>query len=310
MLLSMVEAKVSVSERAATAMQLQGFEQWMVNQRGATRSTVVAYTPTLRRLLDAERGAAGPFSAASLRRFVTKHALLHGPSHARRVVTAMRSFLRYLVAQGECSADLIAAIPAIAAWRQASLPRYLHAPAVRRIIESCDRRTATGRRDYAILMLLSRLGLRGGEVATLDLCDIDWEQGTLRLCGKGRAEARLPLPQDVGDALLAYLERGRPAAEHSKVFLRSDAVPRPFVSSGMVSAIVARAIRRAGIVAPSYGAHLLRHSSAFEMLRQGSSLPAIAAVLRHRSISTTALYAKVDVGALDEIAQPWPKVTR
>jgi integrase len=179
---------------------------------------------------------------------------------------------------------------------------------VDRLIATCDGRSARSLRDRAIILLLVRLGLRAGDVVRLRLADIEWASGTLRVLGKSRYEVRLPLPQDVGDAVLRYLERCTKADTTDRVFVRNIAPFRPFVSNHCVSGVVKRALRRAGIVAPVKGAHLLRHTAATQMLRQGVPLDQIGLVLRHRGIDTTARYAKVDVGLLQQIAQPWPEV--
>jgi integrase len=217
--------------------------------------------------------------------------------------------LRYLTFCGEARPDLDRAIPAIAHWRLSSLPRCLSADEVNRLIAACDGSTPTRYRDRAIVLLLSRLGLRAGDVAQLRDRDIDWENGTLQVTGKGRYQVRLPLPQDVGDALLRYLEY-RPRVDHTdRFFLRSIAPFGPFISGDGVSSIVSSALRRAGIDAPRKGAHLLRHTAATEMLRNGVPLDQIGLVLRHRSIDMSAYYAKVDITLLRQIAQAWPEVT-
>jgi integrase/recombinase XerD len=163
-------------------------------------------------------------------------------------------------------------------------------------------------RDRAIILLLARLGLRGNDVVRLRICDIDWQKANIRVSGKGRCEALLPLTQEVGDAILTYFHQGRPIVDSDRVFIRAIAPLRPFRSTGAVTRLVARAIGRAGVLTPFPGAHVLRHSAATQMLRQGISLQDISAVLRHRSLETTAHYAKVDVGLLQMVAQPWPEV--
>jgi integrase len=187
------------------------------------------------------------------------------------------------------------------------LPRYLSANDVERVIASCDQLSRRRLRDRAILLLLSRLGLRAGDVAALTLQDIDWAAGILHVSGKARRRVRLPLPQDVGDAILAYIEQERPRVEESTVFLTMIAPYKAFSASGNVSTVVARALERAGITdAPSTGASLLRHSAATAMLRSGATLEAVGTVLRHRSLDMTAHYAKVDIAMLKLVAQPWP----
>jgi integrase/recombinase XerD len=175
------------------------------------------------------------------------------------------------------------------------------------VIGSCDLTKPRGVRDRAILLLLARLGLRAGDVVAMRLDDIAWEEGTLRVCGKGRRESRLPLPQDVGDALLCYLSTARPVVDCDRIFLRSAAPCRPFSTSAAISCVVRSALQRASITgAPTRGANLMRHSAATAMLRAGATLETIGTVLRHQSIDTTAHYAKVDIAALCQIAQPWP----
>jgi len=218
-------------------------------------------------------------------------------------------FLRFLIANGMCSAELDASIPVLAHWRLSSLPRYLQPDEVERVIASCDPATPVGKRDRAILLLLARLGLRAGDIVQLRMGDLDWKEAWIAVSGKGRRQTRLPLTQEVGDAIATYLRDARPQTNSDTAFIRSRAPFRAFASHSAVSVIVAQAMRRAGVSCPSGGAaHVLRHSAASSMLRQGASLQEIARILRHRSIETTQIYAKVDVVALRQIAQPWPEV--
>lgn len=227
---------------------------------------------------------------------------------AQKLITAARAFLRYLSFRGECPVRLDQAVPALARWRLATLPRCLTAEEVDRIIAACNGDSIGRLRDRAIILMLARLGLRARDLAQLRLGDIEWEDGALRVMGKGRSEVRLPLPQDVGDALLCYL-KCRPQVDHTDhVFLRNIAPFRPFVTGHCISGVVKRALKRAGVKSPAKGAHLLRHTAATEMLRHGVPLDRIGLVLRHRSIDTTAYYAKVDVALLKQVAQPWPEV--
>jgi site-specific recombinase XerD len=217
--------------------------------------------------------------------------------------------LRFLIAKGYCTVELEEAIPTLAHWRLAALPRYLQPEEVERLFTSCNRSTPLGRRDRAILLLLARLGLRAGDVVHLRLSDIDWKNASIQVCGKSRRQTRLPLTHEVGQAIVDYLQDGRPPSSADTVFLRCRAPFRPLGSHSAVSIVVRRALRRAGVVRPSRGAaHLLRHSVATSMLREGASLEDIAGVLRHSSIETTQIYAKVDIAALRQIAQPWPEV--
>jgi site-specific recombinase XerD len=216
-------------------------------------------------------------------------------------------FLRFLIAEGKCAVGLDAAIPTAAHWRLASLPRHLQPEEVERLIASCDQASAIGWRDRAILLLLARLGLRAGDIVHLRLSDIDWKGAWIHVCGKGRRHTRLPLTQEVGDAIVTYLKKARPRTNTDVLFIRCRA-PFCAFSSSTVPHIVDKALRCAGVKRPSRGAaHLLRHSLATSMLRRGASLEDIAPVLRHRSIETTQIYAKVDIMALRQIAQPWPE---
>lgn len=229
-------------------------------------------------------------------------------STTQALITSLRAFIRFLNFHRECRDDLAMAIPAVAHWRLARLPRCLSPEELNRLIASSDGTTPGKLRDRAILLMLARLGLRSGDLAALRLSDIDWNNGTLRVTGKGRYQVRLPLPQDVGDALLRYLN-GRPAnVPTDYVFMRSKAPCGPFTSGDGISSVVKHALKRANIDAPAKGAHLLRHTAATEMLRNGVPLDQAGLVLRHRSIDMTAYYAKADVMLLKQVAQPWPEV--
>jgi site-specific recombinase XerD len=218
-------------------------------------------------------------------------------------------FLRFLIADGKCAVGMDASIPAFAHWHLSSLPRYLQPDEVERVITSCDPATRIGRRDRAILLLLARLGLRAGDIVRLRLGDLDWKEAVIHVSGKGRRQTLLPLTQEIGDAIVTYIQDGRPQTAADTLFIRAIAPFRAFADHSPISMIVAQAMSRAGVTCPSRGAaHVLRHSVASSMLRQGSSLQEIAGVLRHRSITTTEIYAKVDVVTLRQIAQPWPEV--
>ncbi len=247
------------------------------------------------------------YDAALVRRVIVDEARRSSPDTVKTMTMALRGDLRFLAARGICRHSLDQAVPVIPQWRLSALPRYISGDEVERIIVSCDLTKPYGIRDKAILLLLARLGLRAGDIFAMRIGDVEWREATLRVCGKGRREIRLPLPQDAGDALLAYLTRARPRVDDEHMFLRSSAPYRPFAKAATVSSIVRLALERAGIAnPPSRGANLLRHSAATGMLRAGASLQAIGTVLRHRSIDTTAHYAKVDIGLLRQIAQPWP----
>jgi len=285
---------------------IESFLLWLRRHRGVAESTLYHYGRGASDLLDALGSNPTQYDAAGLRTFVLARADQCRIGAAKSLVTALRAFLRYLVAQGECEPGLEGAIPTLAGWRLAALPQYLATSDVQRMIEGCESTSPMGIRDRAVLLLLVRLGLRAGDVAALGLADIDWKDGSFLVSGKGRRQARLPLPQEIGDAVLRYLEC-RPATLTDRVFVRSRA-PFGSLRSSSVSAIVTRAMHRAKVITPRYGAHILRHTAATDMLRHGASLDAIRTVLRHRSVEMSAYYAKVDLTLLQEITQPWPEV--
>jgi site-specific recombinase XerD len=288
---------------------LTEFCLWMRQQRGTGDRSLYNYSLFIRQLLKRLGEDPVRFDAQSLRQFVLEKSQQSGWAAAKSCTTAVRMFLRFLIAEGKCAAGLDAAIPALAHWRLSSLPRYVQPEEVERIIACCNPNSPMGRRDRAIVLLLARLGLRAGDIVKLSLGDIDWERAWLYVSGKGRRQARLPLTQEVGDAIVDYVQYGRPQTETDVLFIRSRAPFCAFSSPVAVSTIVARAMRRAGVTCRGGGAaHVLRHSAATSMLRQGASLQDIAAILRHRSIETTEIYAKVDVATLRQIAQPWPEV--
>jgi site-specific recombinase XerD len=299
-----VRSPTAAAERVAPVVEQ--FGAWMRQHRGVRESTLGNYVPLVQEFLATLGDDAAAYDAARVRAFILARASRSGRSRAKSVVNAVRMFLRFLAVGGACPADLVAAVPAIADWKLAALPRYLAAPDIERLVAACAPATPAGARDRAVILLLARLGLRAGDVRELRLGDIDWARGRLRLMGKGRCETWLPLPQEVGDAVLHYLTRARPASEDDHVFLRVHAPIGPLPSSGPISKLVRRAIHRAGIAAPSLGAHVLRHSAATALLRQGATLDVIGAVLRHRCIESTAHYAKVDAALLRAVVQPWP----
>jgi site-specific recombinase XerD len=285
---------------------IDGFERWMRHHRGVTESTLKAYRSILTKLLGTVGEIPGSYNARVLRRGVELQTSRCGRSWAKLVITTVRMFLRYLVVHNLCDPALVDALPTIAHWKRASCPDYLSKEEVEKLIVVCNPATAEGARDLAVLLLLIRLGLRAGDIVQLRHADIDWEQGALQLTGKGRRQSVLPLPQDVGDAILKYVEHWRPEVRDEHVFLRVNAPFVPLASTSAVSSLVNRAARRARLSASRVGAHVLRHTAVTLMLRQGVSLQAIGRVLRHQSIDTTFLYAKVDVEMLSEIAPPWP----
>jgi integrase/recombinase XerD len=283
---------------------LERYRGYLVVERGLQEETATLYLRTVTPFLAEHRvDRFDALTAGDVARFVTRRCRALSVRGAERLVTCLRSFLGFVFLEGLIGLPLAASVPSTARWSGASLPRGLAPKQVRAMLATCDRRRAIGRRDYAILLLLSRLGLRAAEVAALRLEDIDWRAGVIVVRGKGSTEERLPLPADVGEAIAAYLRRGRPRRSEREVFLTVVAPIRGLAPQG-VSEVVRVASERAGV--GSFGAHRLRHTAATQLLRAGASLSEVAEVLRHRSVTVTALYAKVDHLALAELAMPWP----
>ena len=279
------------------------FRDWMRRNRGVLDSSLDVYQDILIHLLRDLGGTPEGYDARSIREFVLSRANLHGRTHARMTVTATRSFLRFLITVGRCPVGLDQAIPNFPGWKSAPVPHVLNDIEIKRIVAACDGEARL--RDRAVILFLVRLGLRGSEVANLEFDHIDWRKGRIAVRGgKSRREEWLPLPQDVGEALLAYLERARPPLATPRVFITAQNPMRP-MSRFAVNCVVQAALERADIQSGRRGSHLLRHSAATAMLRHGVSLSGVGAVLRHRSLCTTLQYAKVDFGMLREIAQPW-----
>ena len=281
------------------------FCDWMRTQRGTMEVTLKNYRLSILALIQTLGDQPTQFNAKALREFVLERAQQQSVASAKNMVTAVRMMVRFLIATGRCKPGLDHALPTIARWRLAALPKYLPAEEVERIIASCNLTTLIGIRDRAVLLLLARLGLRAGDVATLMFEHIDWQNATLQVAGKNRRAERLPLAQEVGDAIIDYLQQ-RPALDGPYVFITTR-YPFKGLSYQTVSQIATQAMQRAGVSSPIHGAHLLRHSAACEMLRQGLSLPTIGALLRHRSIETTTTYAKIDTALLGQVTRPWPE---
>jgi integrase/recombinase XerD len=300
--------KASENERRLPMPIVIEFCEWLLRHRGVSTRTIERHERLITQLLPELGSDTANYDVETIRRVICAESHSHRPATAQSVATSLRVYLRFLVFKGQCRPGLDQAVPRVANWRLSALPRYLVADDVERVIAACDVSKPHGVRDRAILLLLARLGLRGGDVFAMRIDDIDWREATLRVRGKGRREVRLPLPQDAGDAVLVYLEQARPQVAIDRVFLCANAPHRPLATSSGISDIVRLALRRAGIAdPPSHGANLLRHSAATTMLRAGATLDAIATVLRHRSSDTTAHYAKVDIAMLRQVAQPWPE---
>jgi len=291
---------------------LERYRRYLAGERGLTEASINAYLRAAKPFL-VDRKVAGKINleglkAADLSAFTLARCSHQGRDQAKMTVTALRSLLGFLHLEGEIDRPLAAAVPSASSWQMQALPKGLEPAEVERLLASCDPSSANGRRDLAILSTLVRLGLRRGEVAGLGLDDIDWRAGEILVRGKGSRLERMPLPSDVGEAVAAYLKAGRPStAEGRAVFIRVKA-PHRAMSPGAVTQVVAAAARRSGL--PQIHAHCLRHSAATQLLRAGATLPEVGQLLRHRSIQSTAIYAKLDRDSLREIARPWPGADR
>ncbi len=287
------------------------YEDYLLKERGLSTVTGSRYWPYIQRFLVARFGD-NPMRFCELcpqeiDHFLLRHAHERTPKAAQLMVSAMRSFLRFLFRYGETRRDLSTAVPTIPAWRLSEVPKYIKLEEIELVLEACDRATAVGRRNYSILLLIARLGLRAGEVVALELGDINWRTSEFTIRGKGQSCDRLPLPQSAGEALAIYLKNDRPECSTRRVFVRTRAPYRGFKDSTTVSTIVRRTVERSGLSTPSKGAHLLRHSLATGMLRKGASMAEIGELLRHRSPNSTEIYAKVDIEGLRSIARVWPE---
>lgn len=286
------------------------YEAHLRQDRGLSPVTGLRHWCVLGRFLR-ERYGDGPIEPRTITADDVTHYVLdqipaRSPASAQLHASTLRSFLRFLWQTGQTDVDLRAAIPPVRRWRLVDVPKYLPPDDVRRVLATCDRSSPVGRRDYAILLLLARLGLRGGEIVRLELDDIDWRVGEVLVRGKGSVRSRLPLPCDVGEAVATYLRRDRPRCATRRVFVRARAPHRGLGHPSTVSTLVRVALTRARVNAPMKGAHVLRHSLATELLRRGASIADIGDVLRHQHPQTTEIYAKVDLTRLRRLAQPWP----
>ena len=284
------------------------FVEWMRHHRGLRETTLRGYSGLLHRKILPELGSdPASYDARSIRTAFTNLAPFGSSSHAASIASVLRGYLRYLGVHGLCRPKLVAAVPTVKRQPASDLPRYVNPSEIEALIGSCDLTTPMGLRDHAILLLLARLALRAGDIVDLRLNDIDWEQARIRVNGKTRRSLALPLPQDAGDALKTYLLEGRPRVHNKMVFLCAYAPHRALSNSVTVSRIVQQAKKRIGMEGKHLpAAHLFRHSQATHLLRGGESLETVATLLRHQSIRTTTLYARVDRPMLLEVAQPWP----
>lgn len=289
---------------------IRAFATYLHQERALSERTPIKYCPFVERFLSGRFGQ-GPVEFDALRAadvigFIQQQAAHLSPAMAKSATTALRAFFRYLRHSGQLPCDLVAAVPMVPNWSMTGIPRAIAPEHVRTVLDHCPRNTPVGRRDYAILLLLARLGLRAGEIVSLSLESIDWEAGVIRVCGKGAQTASLPLPVDVGEAIADYLRHGRPRSDSRRLFLRAVAPLQGLGAAQTVTTIVGAALQRAGVDTLHRGAHHFRHALAADMLRHGATLTEIAGVLRHRHIKTTGIYAKVDFAALRPLSPPWP----
>ncbi len=293
---------------------LSAFAAYLRQVRALSDKTLIQYCPFIDQFLS-ERFGQGPVELAALRAgdligFVQRQAAQLSPARAKAATTALRSFLRYLRYRGAIELDLAAAVPTVPNWSVTGIPRAIAPEHLQAVFAHCPRETPVGRRDYAILMLLARLGLRSSEIVSLTLDSIDWEAGAIAVAGKGNQAASLPLPVEVGEAIAEYLRHGRPTSSSRALFLRACAPIRALGAGQTVATIVSAALKRAGIETPHRGTHQFRHALATDMLRHGATLSEIGSILRHRHAKTTSLYAKVDFAALRPLSLPWPGGTK
>lgn len=290
------------------ALILQLYETYLLNERGLTKETVCNYlrfvSPLAREHFPATRSSTTAFGVQEVRAYILRGIRIFKPTTAQLLATALRSFLRFLFLRGETAVDLAFAVPSVRRWRKATVHSYLRPEEVEQLLAACDKATASGRRDHAILLLLARLGLRACEVAAMEIRDLRWRTGEIVVRGKGRVLQRIPMLPDVGAAMALYLQDGRPKSPCRNVFLRNDA-PRIGLNADAVGLVVRRALVRAELKPPHRGSHLLRFSLATNMIHRGSTMAEIGEVLRHRSPETTEIYAKVDFESLRAVALPW-----
>ncbi len=284
------------------------YRAWLVVDRGLAAPTVLRYENMARRFLNERAGQDGDrfvedLAGAHVVAFLLRESARVSVGAAKGRVAELRSLLRFLYLKGLTPTALASAVPPVAGWHDTGVPSGPTVTDVQAMIDGCDRTVGGGIRDFAILMLVARMGLRSAEVARLELGDIDWRAGEIGVRGKARRRDRLPVPSDVGEALAAYMAQARPPTTVRQVFLALKA-PTRAIRPDLVSDVTRRACERAGL--PRAGAHRLRHALATEMLRRGATLVEVSQVLRHRDLATTAIYAKVDLATLRCVAQPWP----
>ena len=289
----------------APPVRLRRYAVWLEHHRGISEETIRWHVRLIAEMMPELGDDPCAYDAALIRRVLLKRMQSRSRNYALKLISAMRMYLRFLASEGSVPGALVAAVPSAPRWQLSTLPRYISSEDVERAIACCGDHPA-GVRDRAILLLLARLALRAGDIVALRLGDIDWDKAEIRVSGKSRREAALPLPQDAGDALHAYIAMARPRVDEEKVFLCAQAPWRALTGSSIVSSLARRALDRAGVKTfASRGAHVFRHSQATSLLRSGATLDVIQALLRHTSANTTMIYAKTNAVMLREVAQPW-----
>lgn len=305
-----IPSAVQPPTRDSRGLLIGDYEKFLLHERGLSQKTVAHRIPVVRHFLSMrfKCGLIRPerLRARHISQYILREARNQRQDRAQLITGTLRSFLDFLWQSGRLNTPLSTAVPAVSSSRVSELPRFLNAEQVEQLLKNCDRTKLCEQRDYAVLLLLSRLGLRAHEVVGLNLEDINWAAGELQIRGKGGREDRLPLSQDVGRGLATYLKNGRPTSSCRRVFVRLSAPHQGFAGPSTISWVVRRALARAGIASANKGAHQLRHSLATRMLHGGASLTQIGQVLRHEHVDTTEIYARVDLQALRALAQPWP----
>ena len=296
--------------KSETERVLSTYKEYLIEEQGLSLTTISRYffqsRKFLCRIFHLQPVNFSTVSAQDIVTFIREYAREHSAAESSMMVCSVRSFLRFLVLRGEIGASLVECVPTVPSRRHQHIPSHLSGEELAHLLKCSKGKRPVQRRNYAILLLLAQLGLRASEVATLTLDDIDWEQGELTIQGKGNKQTQLPLPVDVGNALVAYLKHARPACSTRRVFISIRPPHRPFKNGVAVSTIVNRSVKRAGLNPLNKGAHLLRHTLATVCLRKGATLPEIGEILRHESIDTTAIYAKVDFTRLRTLVMSWP----
>lgn len=288
---------------------VNSFSKYLKKERGLSQSTMDKYLPTIHLFLTECFGKKNilldKLRPTDISRFILRHAHTMSISCTQSMITALRSFFSFLYQRGQIHTNLAAAVPFVSRWRYTPVPKFLQPEQIKRILEACDQKTAMGQRNYAILLLLARLGLRAGEIVNMELEDINWESREIMVKGKSKREQKLPLPDEVGQAIVAYIRYGRPLCSSRKVFIRMKAPRHGFTGSENVCTIVRQSLKDAGIEMDFKGVHLFRYTLATNMLSGGATIKEIGQILGHQLPAATEIYTKVDLGALRAIAQPW-----